>query len=130
MIDMTAYKIDAVGPPWRYVLRKDGEPVYVSSETAITRGDAVRQGVIDRTTSNHISKDPLFRPSGIIEIGGGHAATILANRAARFSFIGRCFPSMLHRSGIAIAPRLPMPPTSAPERICPAIAETIAMAER
>ena len=29
MIDMTAYKIDAVGPPWRYVLRKDGEPVYV-----------------------------------------------------------------------------------------------------
>lgn len=48
MIDMTAYKIDAVGPPWRYVLRKDGEPVYVSSETAITRGDAVRQGVIDR----------------------------------------------------------------------------------
>jgi hypothetical protein len=37
-----------VGPPWRYVLRKDGEPVYVSSQTAITRGDAVRQGVIDR----------------------------------------------------------------------------------
>jgi hypothetical protein len=48
MIDMTAYKIDAVGPPWRYVLRKDGEPVYVSPQTAITRGDAVRQGVIDR----------------------------------------------------------------------------------
>ncbi|HEX3218407.1 MAG TPA: hypothetical protein VHR67_16250 [Aestuariivirgaceae bacterium] len=45
---MTAYKIDAVGPPWRYVLRKDGEPVYVSPQTAITRGDAVRQGVIDR----------------------------------------------------------------------------------
>jgi hypothetical protein len=48
MIAMTAYKIDAVGPPWRYVLRKDGEPVYVSPQTAITRGDAVRQGVIDR----------------------------------------------------------------------------------
>jgi hypothetical protein len=48
MIDMTAYKIDAVGPPWRYVLRKDGEQVYVSPETAVTRGDAVRQGVIDR----------------------------------------------------------------------------------
>ena len=48
MIDMTAYKIDAVGPPWRYILRKDGEQVYESPGTAITRGDAVRQGVIDK----------------------------------------------------------------------------------
>jgi hypothetical protein len=48
MIDMTAYRIDAVGPPWRYVLRKDGEPVFVSPEICTTRGDAVRRGIIDR----------------------------------------------------------------------------------
>jgi hypothetical protein len=48
MIDMTAYKIDAVGPPWRYVLRKYGEPVFTSPAVCMTRGDAVRRGIIDR----------------------------------------------------------------------------------
>jgi hypothetical protein len=42
MIDMTAYRIDAVGPPWRYILRKDGEPVFVSPEVCKSWGDAVR----------------------------------------------------------------------------------------
>ena len=48
MIDMTAYRIDAVGPPWRYILRKDGEPVFVSPEACKSRGDAVRRGIMDR----------------------------------------------------------------------------------
>lgn len=48
MIDMTAYRIDAVGPPWRYVLRKDGKPVFLSPEVCKTRGDAVRLGIINR----------------------------------------------------------------------------------
>ena len=48
MIDMSAYKIDAVGPPWRYVLRKYGEPVFTSPAVCMTRGDAVRRGIIDR----------------------------------------------------------------------------------
>jgi hypothetical protein len=48
MIDMTAYRIDAVGPPWRYILRKDGEPVFVSPEVCKSRGDAVRRGIMDR----------------------------------------------------------------------------------
>ena len=48
MIDMSAYKIDAVGPPWRYVLRKHGEPVFTSPAVCMTRGDAVRCGIIDR----------------------------------------------------------------------------------
>jgi hypothetical protein len=40
--------IDAVGPPWRYILRKDGEPVFVSPEVCKSRGDAVRRGIMDR----------------------------------------------------------------------------------
>jgi hypothetical protein len=48
MIDMSAYKIDAVGPPWRYVLRKYGEPVFTSPAVCMTRGEAVRCGIIDR----------------------------------------------------------------------------------
>ena len=48
MIDMSAYKIDAVGPPWRYVLRKYGEPVFTSPAVCMTRGDAVRSGIIDK----------------------------------------------------------------------------------
>jgi hypothetical protein len=48
MIDMSAYKVDAVGPPWRYVLRKYGEPVFTSPAVCMTRGDAVRCGTIDR----------------------------------------------------------------------------------
>jgi hypothetical protein len=48
MIDMSAYKIDAVGPPWRYVLRKYGEPVFTSPAVCMTRGDAVRCGIIDK----------------------------------------------------------------------------------
>jgi hypothetical protein len=48
MIDMSAYKIDAVGPPWRYVLCKYGEPVFTSPAVCMTRGDAVRHGIIDR----------------------------------------------------------------------------------
>ena len=48
MIDMSAYKIDAVGPPWRYVLCKYGEPVFTSPAVCMTRGDAVRCGIIDR----------------------------------------------------------------------------------
>jgi len=48
MIDITSYKVGAVGPPWRYVLGKDSQPVFVSPMICRTRGDAVRQGIIDR----------------------------------------------------------------------------------